>query len=307
VTAAWLVPALAAAPLVALGAALQQNAAVHCRIPGFLKLLAHLVRRPKWVLGAATTACGAAMHITALANGPLTVVQPLGMSGLPIAVLIAAAVDRRRVRGQELAGTLAVSMGLVSLLLLLPHDSGTPELDFSSAILLCGSGFALLGGAAAIARRSGGARNALFLAMASGVAYGVFAALVRVGGHAALHETSSIVYWATALAVVFCLLGVVFQQNAYRTGRFALSYATLLVVDPFTGAVIGLALLNERLPDSFAANLGVLAACALTIAGVVILTRLRPASHPVVETLPPTVPSAPVGRELVTAAPPTSS
>lgn len=289
----WLVAAVAGAPLVALGAALQQNAAVHCKSLGFLRLLGQLVRRPKWVLGSATTLCGAVMHIIALSNGPLTIVQPLGMSGLPIAVLIAAAIDRRRVRAKEMFGTFAVSAGLVSLLLLLPHESARPTLDGGSAAVLCGATLAIILGAAFMARRSTGAVNALFLAIGSGVAYGVFAALTRVGGSSALNDMSASVFWVIGLAVVFCALGLLFQQNAYRTGRFALSYATLLVADPITGSLIGVIVLNEQLPTSSLANVGVLAACAVTIAGVVVLTRLHPHQHA------PAAPTPPPTRELV--------
>lgn len=289
----WLVAAVAGAPLVALGAALQQNAALHCTHLGFLRLLTHLFRRPKWVLGSLTTLGGAAMHIVALSNGPLTVVQPLGMSGLPIAVLIAAAIDRRPVRRGEMLGSLAVSAGLVSLLMLLPHETAAPTLDLASAMVLSGCALALIAGSAVMARRSRGAVNALFLAIGSGVAYGVFAAMVRVGGSSTLNDFTPAVLWIIGLAVLFCVFGLLFQQNAYRTGRFALSYATLLVVDPITGSVIGLLVLNEQLPGSFLANVGVLLACAVTIVGVVILTRLRHPHHSVAET-----PAAPP-RELV--------
>ncbi|WP_132122851.1 DMT family transporter [Actinocrispum wychmicini] len=271
--------AVAGAPLVALGAALQQNAAGHCQSHSFLRLLPHLVRQPKWLLGALTTLGGSAMHIMALSNGPLTLVQPLGMSGLPFAVLIAAAIDRRRVKRLEVLGAIAVSIGLVSLLMLLPHESTPPTLNGSSAVVLSGCVFALLGGSAVMARRHRGAVNALFLAIGSGLAYGTFAAMVRVSGSTALREVSGTVFWVAGLAVLFCVLGLLFQQNAYRTGRFAMSYATLLVVDPITGSLIGVLVLNEQLPSSLFANLGVLAAGAVTIAGVVILARLRPHHH----------------------------
>jgi drug/metabolite transporter (DMT)-like permease len=285
----WLVAAVAGAPLVALGAALQQNAAGRCQNQSFLRLLTHLVRQPKWLLGALTTFGGAGMHIVALANGPLTVVQPLGMSGLPIAVLIAAAIDRRRVKRLELLGAFGVSLGLVSLLMLLPHESARPTLDGGSAAVLCGCVLALLAGAAVMARRNTGATNTLFLAIGSGLAYGVFAAMVRVSGSEALDKVTGTVFWVAALAVVFCILGMMFQQNAYRTGRFALSYATLLVVDPLTGSLIGVLVLNEQLPTSVLANVGVVAACLVTIAGVVTLARLRPHNHVRVEpeALPP--------------------
>jgi drug/metabolite transporter (DMT)-like permease len=275
----WLVAAMAGAPLVALGAALQQNAAGHCQSQSFLRLLTHLVREPKWLLGALTTFGGSAMHIIALANGPLTVVQPLGMSGLPIAVLIAAAIDRRRVKRLEVLGALAVSAGLVSLLMLLPHESKPPTLDGASAAVLSGCIVALLVGAAVMARRTVGAVNTLFLAIGAGLAYGAFAAMVRVSGSTALRGVNGTVFWVAAIAVVFCVFGLLFQQNAYRTGRFAMSYATLLVVDPITGSLIGILVLNEQLPNGLFTNLGVLAAAAITIAGVVILTRLRPHNH----------------------------
>jgi hypothetical protein len=182
----------------------------------------------------------------------------------------------------------------VSLLLLLPHESSRPTLDGPSAAVLCGSALALILGTAFMARRSSGAVNALFLALGSGVAYGVFAALTRVGGSSALNEMSGTVFWVIGLAIVFCVMGLLFQQNAYRSGRFALSYATLLVADPITGALIGVIVLNEQLPSSFLATVGVFAACAVTIAGVVVLTRLSSPHQTVADPAPP-----PPARELV--------
>ena len=55
-----------------------------------------LVRNPRWLLGLATVAVGASMHIVGLMMAPVTVVQPVGILAVPWAVLLAAKIQHFR-------------------------------------------------------------------------------------------------------------------------------------------------------------------------------------------------------------------
>jgi hypothetical protein len=90
-------------------AAVQQqeaSAAPATRVAGW-RLLVHLVRRPRWVLGMVAMLLGAGLHLLALRSVPLVLVQPLGVSAVLFALPLAAALRGYRVRaGERAAGAL---------------------------------------------------------------------------------------------------------------------------------------------------------------------------------------------------------
>ena len=61
-----------------------------------LRGLREIARRPGWLAGLALAAGGSALHAVALVLAPLSVVQPLGVLAVPIAVLLTALRTRRR-------------------------------------------------------------------------------------------------------------------------------------------------------------------------------------------------------------------
>ncbi|RCV47298.1 DMT family transporter, partial [Marinitenerispora sediminis] len=95
--------ALAGAFCLALGSALQERDAV--RAPGHqiarAGFLLHLLRRPRWVLGTLAAATGVVLHLVALSGAPLTIIQPIGVTGLLFAIVLSAVFNRRRVRAGE--------------------------------------------------------------------------------------------------------------------------------------------------------------------------------------------------------------
>jgi hypothetical protein len=93
VTAWAICAAVAGALCFAVAAALQQqeaSAAPATRVAGW-RLLVHLVRRPRWVLGMVAMLLGGGLHLLALRSGPLVLVQPLGVSAVLFALPLAAA------------------------------------------------------------------------------------------------------------------------------------------------------------------------------------------------------------------------
>ena len=83
------------------GAAVLQHRAVAAepdRGSGTLSLrgLREISRRPGWQLGLGLAAGGSTLHAIALVLAPLSVVQPVGVLAVPIAVVLAAARTHRR-------------------------------------------------------------------------------------------------------------------------------------------------------------------------------------------------------------------
>ena len=88
--------ALSSAVCYAIAAVLQQREASRHDIHG-LKLILSLLRRPRWWMAVTSTLAGASLHVVALKFGPLTLVQPLGVSALVMALPLGAWFGNRRV------------------------------------------------------------------------------------------------------------------------------------------------------------------------------------------------------------------
>ncbi|GLU47797.1 DMT family transporter [Nocardiopsis ansamitocini] len=270
--------ALCGAFCMALGSALQERDTV--RAPGHsvarLGFLLHLARSPRWVLGTLAVGAGVGLHLVALSGAPLTIIQPIGVTGLLFAIVLSAVFNRTRVRSSQILAGLAVMVGLAGVLFLFPHHtSSAPELPLPAALALTGT-VAVVGLAVYFAAPwvPVGAR-AVLLATMGGIALGTTSALARVVAAAAASNPIAVLSWLTVLAVAVALFGGLLQQNAYRTGHFAAAYATLLVVDPITGAGIGALVLGEGLPTTLADQLLATGAAALAIAGTAVLARAK--------------------------------
>ncbi|GAA3735608.1 drug/metabolite transporter (DMT)-like permease [Spinactinospora alkalitolerans] len=270
-----IVVAIAGALAVATGAALQERTARTAPSIGInqLRLLGHLVRSPRWLLGTALTFSGVGAHMWALSQAPLTVVQPIGVSGLLFAVMLAAFLRKRRLTRAQIGGCLAVTAGLAALLTVLPDHPGDPALSRSALVCMPVVCAVIMLGCLALARCVGDAARACALALAGGVGFGVTSALARIIGVAALQDPAALLRPLTLVALALGLSGALLVQNAYRTDHFALAYATLLISDPLAAAAIGVAVFAEPLPaDPAAAAVVVLAAFAGAL-GVVTLAR----------------------------------
>jgi hypothetical protein len=142
-------------------------AAVEPRRP--VSTLRSLLRSPLWTLGALVGITGWALHIGAMREAPLSLVQAFVAGGLALAAPMAAIGLRRRLARSE---TQAIAMMVVALLLLSIglHGSGR-HAQFSGAAL-GGWTAGLAAVATLLAVRARGAHRALALGLAGGLLYG---------------------------------------------------------------------------------------------------------------------------------------
>ncbi|EHR61256.1 DMT family transporter [Saccharomonospora cyanea] len=268
--------AVVGAFLIAVGSALQERVVVGMRFLGGrgVRWLLRLVRQPRWLLGAAFAGAGVGLHVLALSHGPVSVVQPVGTSGLLFALIVKAVLDHRRLRPSEALGGVAIVAGLAGLLFALPHGGKDPSLPTSIAVLLAAVTLVSAGAAVLVAWLVYSASvRAGTLAFAAGITFGVGSALVSTIGHRMLTEPAAIWDWPTLLVVVLLSTGGLAQQHAYRMRRFALTFAMLEIADPVAAATVGVLVLGEPLPGTATAAAWMGLSATVIVVGVVVLAR----------------------------------
>ncbi len=138
------VAALAAAALFAAATALQHRSAGLVGPAGSPKtgaevtrFMASTVRHPLWALGTVADIAGFALHALALRDGPLTLVQPLLVTGVVFALPLRQLLDGRRPRRDEVAWAAALAVGLVGFLVIAtPADAAAQSADVVPTIVL---------------------------------------------------------------------------------------------------------------------------------------------------------------------------
>ncbi|WP_336206131.1 DMT family transporter [Nonomuraea sp. LPB2021202275-12-8] len=262
--------ALAGALGYALGAALQQYEAV-AEGASF-----RLVRRPRWWIGGIIGFTGASLHAVALSFAPLVAVQPISVATLVFAVPLAALMYGRKPYKAEILGSIAVAVGLLWLMMLVPQHHVTPRLGSGAALVFIAViGVIVLVSQLAAARTRGPGR-ALLLSIGAGAVTASVSTFVRVVGGGMEGDWGRLLHWFTLAVPVLLICAVILLQRSYAVGYFGIAYAGVQVIDPITSVLAGAILLGEPLPTGSATAVPALLAAALTIGGTITLGRLAP-------------------------------
>jgi drug/metabolite transporter (DMT)-like permease len=251
-------------------AALIQARHAHLTVP-------ELIRLPQLWFALALNGLGAALHVTSLAFGPLSLIQPLGVLTLVIAVPLAAMTARRRVTRLELGGMTSTVIGLAGLTLIITTAGVTRTLTSAQLLMLVAATTALVFVLGLRGRRPGA--SPLWEAVAGGAAYSVCSALcqtvvVSVGDNGAGALLRPITILAIVAIAVFAVTATVLTQRSYRNGLGA-PLAVTNLVNPATATTIGVVLLGEHLATSNVEIVLAIACGVLCALGVAQLARAR--------------------------------
>ncbi len=234
-----------------------------------------LLRKPLWILSILTVIVGLSLQVVALAFGPLVLVQPLLITGVLFGAVFAAWMAHSRLDRWLVLGALACAGGLSSFLLVARPTgqsggfTGTHLLPLAAVLILV-----VIVSLAAATWFSGEVR-VIALALATGVLYGVIAALMKVvtaqfrwGGITEPFQ-HSILY-------IVCVLGptgFLLSQNTFQQGRLiSPALAVITTVDPLVGIAIGVSWFDERIASSPSALAGEAISAVVLVAGIVLLT-----------------------------------
>jgi len=236
-----------------------------------------LLRLPALWVALALNGLGAALHVTSLAFGPLSLIQPLGVLTLVIAVPLVAVTARRRVTRLELSGMAYTVIGLAGLTLIITTGGTTETLTSGELVGLLVGTVAVITVLGLAGRRPGA--STLWEAVAGGMTYSVCSALCQTvvitvgdtGASALLRPTTIITMIAIA---VFAITATVLTQRSYRNGLGA-PLAVTNLANPATATVIGVAFLGETLATA-GVEIVLAILCGLLAAfGVAQLARAR--------------------------------
>ena len=240
-----------------------------------LALFWHLVHRPAWLAGVAVLVVAFLLQAAALATGPIVVVQPVLVVELAFTLMLASMVFHSRLHAREWTAIAGMSVGLAGMLYALQPGGGDPH---RASIGRWGIGIvvslAVAGVFIVLGYRAEGTRRAAYLGLATGIGFGLVAALVAGIGAAYSALGISGVLWApqTYLALVLGLGFFFLLQKALQAGPLVASQPALTLVDPLVSVVFGIAVFDERLRTGTWLILALFGA-ALIIVCTVLLAR----------------------------------
>jgi drug/metabolite transporter (DMT)-like permease len=259
--------ALVSAVCYAIAAVLQQREASRHDQHG-LQLIFDLLRRPRWWLAVTSTLAGASLHVVALHFGPLTLVQPLGVSALVLALPLGAWFGQRKVLRAEWIAACAVVLGLLAVLTLAPRHVPPPTVPPVELAIAVGSCLAFLLLCVTVSSRLPSKAAPVVRAVGSAACFGFASAMARL----VVAGEGPIVFPMIACAF-FAVTGMLMIQAAYRDGGLGAPLATCTIVDPVTASFIGIVLLGEHLRLGVAGGAVGFAGLIATVIGLTVLAR----------------------------------
>lgn len=261
---------LVSAVAYAAAAIVQERVAASAAGPRYAPL-----RIPAWWGSVLLNGLGAALHVAALAYGPLSLVQPLGALTIVFALPMAALLVGRKAGRTAWRGAVMATVGLAGLLSL-TGGAGAQSLSDGERHLLALTTFgavAVLFTLAHVVGRS--VLRSVILAAAAGVSFGIASVFTKTVAEewtagAPLAEWTSLLT-LSALAVT----GLLLSQASYRGAGLAAPLATVTVVNPVVAATVGLTLFGESFRYGTAGAVAALICGAVAAGGLVQLTLDR--------------------------------
>lgn len=243
-----------------------------------LRGLVSLLRRPLWLAGIGTDIVALLLHVLALSLGPVTLVQPLQVTGLLFALPLGAVVAARRVSVQDLAAAALVVAGLGLFLGLVRVQPEGRVLSPAAAAWLSVTVGAVTVVLLIVGRALAPAVRAALLAAEAGAAFAATAVLLESLGRVQAAQGWAGLLTARQAPALLGLLalgatGLAVSQAAFQLAGLQTTLPILTVVDPLLAVVLAAVLLGERVRLSWTTALGYALALLLIAVGVVRLAR----------------------------------
>jgi drug/metabolite transporter (DMT)-like permease len=211
------------------------------------RLILRLVRSPRWWAGTVGDTGGFVVQAAALGVGSLLLVQPLLVTTVLFALPLEARLTGRRIGRAEVRWALVLVAALALFVVVGEPTAGADRAPFGAWLPSLVVLVVVLAGCVLLAGRKRGPRRAAMLAVSTGLAYGLVAALTKsvvdALGDGVLELITSWETWALVAAVVG---GTFLQQTAFGAGPLAASLPAVTVGEPVVAALLGVVVLGEQ-------------------------------------------------------------
>jgi drug/metabolite transporter (DMT)-like permease len=239
--------------------------------PGFdLLLVFRLARQPTWLLGFGCMIAGFAFQVSALHFGPLALVQPiLAVELLIVFGYLALRAGPGRARWREWAAAVAMSAGVSVFLGAAAPTGGFPHAPALSWWLAGLAAAAAVAVAVAAAARRSPIPRAVGLGIATGIAWGFVAAVIKeLSSRIAAGPGAVFGNWSVYVLMVTGAAAMLLASHAMAAGPLAASQPGFTIGDPVVAIALGVFLFDERLgasPGALAAEVTGLLVLALGV------------------------------------------
>lgn len=275
--------ALLAALLLAVGSVAQRRAAG--QVPddeaGGLGLLRRLVRSPVWWAGSVGDVGGFVVQAAALGVGSLLLVQPLLVTTLLFALPLEAWTGGRRITVRDAVWALVLAAALALFLVVGEPTEGQDRAPFAAWVPTGSVLVVVVLGCLLLAARRHGRVRAAALAVATGIAYGVLAALTKsVVDLLTDGIVPLLLGWETWVLVVAAVGGTYLQQAAFQAGDLATTLPAITVAEPLVAALLGLTVLGEQVQADGAEWVLIGLLVVVTVVATAVLARSSAVAAP---------------------------
>ncbi len=244
------------------------------------RFVLYLLRHPLWLLGWVALFASLVCQALALHFGPLSVVQPILVTELIIALVLRQVWLRQSIRALTWFSALVTAAGLVTFLVAASPSASLFAPSTSSwtwPTLTCGAVAALL---VALAQRGSRARRAGLLGSATAVIWALEATFIKATSDtiSALGVSGALSRWPVYALIVAGVAGLLCEQAALHVGPLSISQPLIVIVDPVVSVALGVWIYREHLrADVGHLSVG-LFAFAVMCGGVIALTKTSPTS-----------------------------
>lgn len=242
---------------------------------GHFELFRMSLRDVRWWLGGGGAVANYALQAGALALASVVLVTSLQVSALLFALPIYARLTHHRISRWEWTWAALLAGALAVVVIVGDPAAGHSRASFESwAVVALVMAPVLLLCVLAARIWSGGPTAAVLLAVVAGSSLAVFAVLTKgvvevlENGFGAVLRAPEFYGW-----IVTALIGMIFQQSAFRAGALTASLPTITVAKPLVASTLGIMVLGETMDADGPELIWLLAAVAVVIAATVALAR----------------------------------
>jgi drug/metabolite transporter (DMT)-like permease len=254
------------------------NARAAPHLGGFALTL-HLVKNPLWLFGMACFLGSFLAQAVALHNGPLSLVQPLLVVELILALVLRRVWLHQSIATITWAAAVVTGAALAVFLVVGSPSAGVTQPSGGAWIWTVG-GFGGMTLALYLLGRVGTpGRRAAFLGTATAFVWALVATFIKATTNdlTARGVGGTLEHFPVYLLAVAGAFGFILEQKTLRSGPISVSQPLLVIVDPIVSISIGITLFRERFPAQPAALVVVALSLAMLCAGAFVLTRTTPA------------------------------
>lgn len=236
------------------------------------RLLADLARQPMWLGGISLAVASYGFQGLALANGPLSVVQPLIVLEVVFALPLSARINHVKMRLRDWAGACMVTGGLALALFMAAPSKGAPRAPTVPWMIVLGAVGLIVVVALLLGRRGHGPLRASLYALAGGSVMGTQSALFDTTiANLEKGAVAVVTSWQTYVLIIASIGGMLLIQSAFNSGPLAASMPVIDATEPTLAVVIGLTLFGEHFAPGVIRHVFSGVGAVIALGGIVVL------------------------------------